>query len=219
MIGHLSFASQVICPGRPYIRKFIDRIRSVFNPAHYVKVTCEIRSDCVMWLFFLDSYNGVSLLRPSEDVSYSHFAFSSDASGWGCAAVLHHEWFQCQWPSPWKLKHINILEFVPIVLALEIWGDRWHHAVLCFHCDNSAVVEVINRLTSRDPHMLFLLRKVMQFSMAHDVIIRAIHCPGKLNTIADSLSRFQPSPDFLDVHGLVNKLRVVPLKFLQSLLQ
>lgn len=32
MIGHLSFAAKVVRPGRPYIRKLIDRIRGFSNP-------------------------------------------------------------------------------------------------------------------------------------------------------------------------------------------
>lgn len=47
LIGHLSFASRVIRPGRPYIHKFIDRIRGVVNQAHYVKLTRDIHSDCI----------------------------------------------------------------------------------------------------------------------------------------------------------------------------
>lgn len=64
LIGHLSFASQVIRPGRPYIRKLIDHTRGVVNSSHCIKLTKEICGDCAMWLLFLQSYNGVALLSP-----------------------------------------------------------------------------------------------------------------------------------------------------------
>lgn len=48
LTGHLSFASWVIRPGRPFIRNFIDRICSVHMRSHYIKLTSEIHHDCRM---------------------------------------------------------------------------------------------------------------------------------------------------------------------------
>lgn len=62
LIGHLSFASWVICPGRPYIRKFIDRTREVVNPSHFIHLTREIRHKCAQWLHFLHQNNGVIII-------------------------------------------------------------------------------------------------------------------------------------------------------------
>lgn len=53
LIGHLSFTSKVLRPGRWNIRKLIDCICGISNPRHFVKVTGEIRHDCVVWLSFL----------------------------------------------------------------------------------------------------------------------------------------------------------------------
>lgn len=93
LIGHLSFTSRVVRPGRPYIRKLIDRIKGFTNPRHYIKVTGEIRRDCAVWISFLQDYNGVSLLSPLRDISFNHIQFSTDASNWGFAAVMQDEWF------------------------------------------------------------------------------------------------------------------------------
>lgn len=199
LIGHLSFAARVIRPGRPYIRKLIDRIRGVNNSRHFIKVTGEIRRDCSMWLSFLQQYNGISLINPMRDLSYSHRAFATDASDWGFAAVFHNEWFQAQWPADWKQMHISLREFIPVWLALFVWGRNWHHAIVTFHCDNRAVVDVINRFSSRDPGML----EIVQLSLQPDFIVRAQHLPGKLNIVADSLSRLQPDRVFLQLHGLL----------------
>lgn len=46
LIGHLSFASHVVCPGHPCICKLIDQIHGVSNLCHYVKITGEIHRDC-----------------------------------------------------------------------------------------------------------------------------------------------------------------------------
>lgn len=104
-----------------------------------------------------------------RDISYSHRAFATDASDWGFAAVFHNEWFQAQWTDSWEKAHINLREFIPILLALHVWGAGWHHAIVTFHCDNQAVVEVINKNTSRDPGMLAVLRSIMLLSLQRDL--------------------------------------------------
>lgn len=163
LTGHLSFATTVVRLGRPFIWKLIDRTHGITNPHHHIKVTGEIHSDCNMWLKFLQDYNGISLISPMRDISYSHLAFASGASNWGFAAVLHNECFQAEWPLAWKGTHINMREFVPIFLALHVWGTRWSHAILTFHCDNQVVVDVISKNSSRDPGMLVVLQEVALF--------------------------------------------------------
>lgn len=167
-----------------------------------------------MWLSFLQEYNGVSLITPLRDVSYSHEAFTTDASDWGFAAVFHTEWFQAQWPVGWKEKNINLWEFVPIWLALWVWGDNWRHAFMIFHGDNQAVVEVINRLSSRDPGMLTILREIVQLYLHQDCIFQAKHCPGRLNIVADFLSHSQPDRSFLLRHILQMHPVVPPTQML-----
>lgn len=98
LIGHHSFASRVVRPGRPYIRKLIDHIRGVSNPRLLIKITGEIRRDGAVWLEFLQNFNGIGLITPLRDLTYSWAAFTTDASNWGFAAVLQDEWFQAQWP-------------------------------------------------------------------------------------------------------------------------
>lgn len=111
--------------------------------------------------------------------------FATDASGWGCAACFHDEWFQRQWPPTWCNYHTNVREFVPIVLALEDWGHQ-------------SVVDVLSKSTFREPLMLSSLCKVMEFSLQQDVTVHAIHLPGKHNTMANSLSHFQAQERVLE---------------------
>lgn len=198
----MSFAPRVVHPGRPYIWKLIDRIRGFANPRHFIKITGEICKDCAMWLSFLQELNWVPLITPMRDLSYSHRAFSSDASDWGFAAVFHNEWFQAQWPPAWMEKHINLTEFVPNLFALHILGGNWHHAILTFHCDNRVVVEVIMQLYSRDPGMLVILGEIVQLSLHQDLVIQAKQLLGKFNAIADFLSHSQADATFLLKHEL-----------------
>lgn len=76
-----------------------------------------------------------------------------------------------------------------VILALQVWGvggGDWSHAVLIFFCDNQSVVDVLKNFTSKDPGMLKALHWVMEFSLHRDLVIMAIHYPGKLNVVADA---------------------------------
>ena len=76
---------------------------------------------------------------------------------WATLQYLAH-WCFGEWPAAWKQLHITILEFFPIVLALEIWGPLMHDKCIVFFSDNQAVVAIINKQTSKDRLVMALLR-------------------------------------------------------------
>lgn len=57
--------------------------------------------------------------------------------------------------------------------------------------NNIAVVHVINKNTSKDPHLMTLIRHLILLSLQHNIHFIAKHVPGVLNTAADMLSRLQ----------------------------
>lgn len=106
--------------------------------------------------------------------------------------------------------HINLREFVPIFLALRVWGESWHHLILTFYCYNQAVVEVICMHSSWDSGMLAILPAIIQLSLTNDFVDQAEYLPGKHNTLADTLSRSQPDPTFLKWQGLHMEPEMTP---------
>ena len=67
----------------------------------------------------------------------------SDASGsWGCAAFFANKRFQIRWGDfpHFEQAFIAAKEMLPILAAAAVWGRRWCRNVVCFHCDNAAVV-------------------------------------------------------------------------------
>lgn len=217
LIGHLSFATRVIHPGHPFIRKFINKIKGHTNPNHHIKNNSELHHDAAMWLVFLREFNGISIITPLAANPCIRKQFFSDASGWGYAAMFGSKWFQAAWPSAWVNVHINVKEFVPIVIALQVWGQQWSNSRLQFFCDNQAVVEVFNRSSSKDPLMLALLRYLMLFSLRFKLIFTATHLPGRPNVIADHLSRSQASADFLMQHNLDLQQQAIPAEILDMI--
>lgn len=62
---------------------------------------------------------------------------------------------------------------------------------ICFHCDNEALVYVINNLISHEAHFLKLLRQLIFLSLKYNIIFKAVHIPGEKNKYSDALSRLQ----------------------------
>ncbi len=56
-------------------------------------------------------------------------------------------------------------------------------------CDNTAVVNTLNSITSKDKEVMHLLRCLAFITAKFQFIIMASHLPGQLNTAADALSR------------------------------
>jgi hypothetical protein len=116
----------------------------------------------------------------------------SDAAGIGYAAVLGSHWFQGQWPPTWEPYPISVKELYPIVLAVQLWGDKiLQNKKILFLTDNESVVFAINQSTSKNSATMRLIRSLTISTMLNNIQCKAKHIPGKTNFVADRLSRFQ----------------------------
>ena len=63
----------------------------------------------------------------------------------------------------------------------------------CFdnRCPNAALVPIINKQTSREPHIMALLRPLVLACLRFNINFTASHIPGRCNILADKLSRLQ----------------------------
>ena len=153
-------------------------------------MTRSAKEDLQWWNHLLDGWNGRSFFLMDKWASPADFEISSDAaSSNGCAAILCDSWFVLRWPDELVLPHISILELVPIVLAASVWGMSWQGKRLIFKCDNSSVVSVLLHKSSKNGHLMKLLRRLAVFAIKYNFDYSAIHVEGKRNPKADALSR------------------------------
>ncbi|KAK2186344.1 hypothetical protein NP493_205g03044 [Ridgeia piscesae] len=89
-------------------------------------------------------------------------------------------------------KLAKLLELFPVMTAVVVWGGgAWANQNVRFFTDNEALASVINKQTSRDPHIVTLLRRMILTCLTFNINFMACHVPGRLNSLADSLSRGQ----------------------------
>ena len=60
LIGHLSHAAMVVLPGRMFLRRMIDLMKTAKHPHHHIRLTAGFRSDLHWWASFLPWWNGPS---------------------------------------------------------------------------------------------------------------------------------------------------------------
>ena len=62
---------------------------------------------------------------------------------------------------------------------------------VAFHTDNAAIVDIINRQTSKHRLVMILVRDLVLTSLKYNILFRARHIPAVHNSGADYISRFQ----------------------------
>ena len=151
-----------------------------------------MREDLRTWYFFLEKFNGKSLFLPDKWVESPAINLYTDASGRiGYGLVLGTKWAFGQWDEQWHGQNITLLELYPIWLAIKLWGDSIANSCIYFHTDNEALVSIINKQTSSDALIMFLVRKLVLECLYHNILFKAMHIRGVLNVLSDALSRGQ----------------------------
>ena len=214
LIGLLNFACSVVPPGRTFLRRLIDLTIGPQNPYHYILLKASARADLAAWSLFIEHFNGRALLLPVDSVSSDTLLLFTDASDLGMGCCFGTKWFSSSFPKHFLKYHITVREFLPIVVALELWSNDFKNKRIEFFCDNSAVVHIINKNTSKDLLLMKLMRRFMVLVLKHNIMFKAVHIPGHTNTAADLLSRLQveefliqfPHMDMVGVEVPVNLL-------------
>ena len=196
LIGSLNFCCRAIIAGRPFCRRLINSVCGLSKPYHHLRITKAIRLDLSMWLEFFNDFNGISMFHDRFWVSnIDEQLFTDSAAGLGLGIYFKGHWTCAPWPERWHDKgvtaDITTLELFPILVALYIWGLELRNKKIQFNCDNMAVVEIMNKMTSKSEKVMVVLRHITIFCLKNNIVIKACHVPGAKNTLCDALSRFQ----------------------------
>lgn len=198
LLGYLNFACRVIRPGRAFCRRLIDATVGIKKPHHKIRVKRSMRADLCLWQEFLLNYNGVTVMPDllwTDNDTLELYTDSAGGVGRGFGIFFRGHWAHGKWPETWfdtsLLKNIAFLELFPVVTALVIWGHCLENKKILFHIDNQAVVSILNKKTSRDPSIMFLLRRLVLLTLTYNILLKAEHISGSVNSIADAISRCQ----------------------------
>ncbi len=190
LIGHLVSIGKLVWRGRMHVRPFQRQLSTYWqqnrdNPQKLVPLSPEVMDEIYWWMDERNLRRGVKLFHPGPQLT-----LFTDASleGWGG----HLGEKQCSgvWPPSQQQKHINFLEMKAVQLAMREFVDDLTGKVVVVMTDNTTVLGLVkNEGSTHSPQLSDLAREVLTWTDQHDITVIARHIPGRLNVLADHLSR------------------------------
>ena len=194
VLGSLLHVSKCVPNSRFFINRMLETLRRSDKQA---KITLDqgFHRDLNWFCTFLPHFNGTA--------SFNHFPIQGeihlDASLQGLGACFHSEVYPVPIPRGYLQMDIVHLEMLNILVAVRVWGATWSGKTIRLHCDNQAVVCVINSGKTEDVILAALGRNTCMELAKHDVRLKTVHIAGKTDHIADALSRLSISPSYISV--------------------
>ena len=127
--------------------------------------------------------------QPLHPVKHALQIFT-DASKEGWGAHLNEFTARGSWSVPESKLHLNYLELKAVFLALKEFQNLCVDKIVLVATGNTTVVAYINKEGGmRSGPLCALLWRILTWCSQRQVTLKARHIPGRLNVIADKLSR------------------------------
>ena len=183
LIGLLTATEKQVHLGRLHMRPIQWHLKNNWRvPESLEKVIPIPRSLHPHLQWWLDKDN-VLTGQPLHPIKHALQIFTDTSKeGWG--AHLNEHIARGTWSLPESKLHINYLELKAVFLALKEFQD------LCIDKIVITVVAYINKEGGmRSGPLCALLWRILTWCTRNQVTLKARHMPGRLNVIADKLSR------------------------------
>lgn len=187
LAGLLNWACQGVRGGKFFMRRILDAIRPLQQQHHKVRLGAEFHKDVKWWLEFIRTFNG-TVYYNCHSVHHMHVDACNTAAGGFYAGDWYYSVFDRDSPKVSKL-HINYKEVCAAVLGIERWAPLWENSTVIVHTDSTVTKAILNKGRSRHARVNVMLRRMFWLSVKHNFTVKAIHIPGGINMIPDTISR------------------------------
>ena len=187
LLGKLLYIHKCVKPARIFVNRMLTLFRSHYNH-NRIPLNPDFFKDLIWFIRFIPAFNGATYFNKKLPSPSNHVFIDASLTGLGAY------WDGRAYATPvhsilgFELGIVQ-LEMFNILLALRCWADSWTHQSILIHCDNKAVVQVIQSGKSRDGFLSICLRNIWLFMAAFDIDLHITHIQGRKNVIADTLSR------------------------------
>lgn len=155
-----------------------------------VSLTPDARDDLLWWASHLRFVNGKTFFPANPDLG-----FFSDASLFGWGAVCDGIRSRGPWPLADKIRHINEVELMGALFALQIYIASSSYISVNIFLDNTTAVAYINKCGgTRSPPLSEIAAQIVSWCESRHICIFAAHLPGNSNIVTDEESRTSLDP-------------------------
>src|SRR5947207_345982 len=188
LLGFLSFCCAVIPLGRPFLRQVFNLLNRKTHHLAHIRITKAAKRDLRWWTLLLHQWNGVAIIH---SIARPVITIYTDASGTkGIGGIWDNRAFSVHLNRRHRTKHINWKEMYAIFFTMSLWADEWIGCRVILMCDNSAVVDAINKKTMRGV-TITILQFILLIAVIQDIDLHSEWLSSEDNAIADALSRHQ----------------------------
>ena len=199
LLGSLLYVSKCVHSSRPFLNRMLDLLRAS-NKLESINLNIEFKRDLNWFCEFLPHFNGSAFFK-HDNIDGE---IELDACLEGLGAIYNNHIYAISISKGYMHMGIVHLEMLNILVALRVWAKQWATKTISVKYDNEAVVTILQSGKTRDPLLAAICRNISMETARADIRLRTTHIPGKINIIADSLSRFHMSPIHRDkVHQLL----------------
>src|SRR5437667_796757 len=188
LLGFLSFCCAVIPLGRPFLRQIFNLLNRKTHHLAHIRISKAAKRDLHWWTVLLHQWNGVAVIH---SLPRPVITIYMDASGTkGISGIWEDKAFSVHLNQRHRTKNINWKEMYAIFFAVSLWADEWTGCRVILMCDNSAVVDAINKKSMRGI-TITILQFVLLIATIRDIELHSEWLSSEDNAIADALSRHQ----------------------------
>ena len=186
-MGHLIYINKCVQPAHLFVNRILQTLRNAPTKGR-IRLTEEFHKDINWFRKFMVAFNGITKIH-NKTSSPIHLYVDACLSGIGGHTKAH---VYCQdLPLCYKMRlSIVHFEMLNVMVAFLLWAHDWVNNRVEVHCDNAAVVSVINSGSSRDPFLAACTRTLWLIKAQYNIIVSVSHIRGKDNVYADTLSRW-----------------------------
>ena len=212
LCGILSQCGKVVKGARTFSRRVIDLLKGLSDGNPRITLTKGFCDDLEWWKEFSLLFNGTSCcvqynfgegpqlftdasqngygITCGSDWQAGGFNTTNVPVGLGGLTPSHEHWQNISCDT----QNINVLELIPIWLALTRLGSQWANLHVICRTDNTQVMQCINKGVSVNFDAMVLRRKIFWLCVYHNIHLTSRHIRGVDNVVADKLSRLHTFP-------------------------
>ena len=189
LIGLLTATEKQVPLGRLHMRPIQWHLKRHWRVPESLEKEIPVPRSLHPHLLWWTKETDVLIGQPLHPLSHAIQIFT-DASKEGWGAHLGDFTARGIWSVPESHLHINFLELKAVLLALKSFQHLVQGKVVLVATDNTTVVAYINKEGGmRSGSLCALLWRLLCWCNLRQVVLKARHIPGRLNVIADKLSR------------------------------
>lgn len=190
LLGHMTSLERLVPRGRLHMRPMQFQLNSNWSfltgdPKQLVPMDVASRQSLLWWMDKSHLSVGVTFRDPTPDLT-----LFTDASTDGWGAHIEKSNVYGLWSLQQRQLHINHLELRAAHLALMHFLPQVRGKTVLLMTDNTTVVgQIRNQGGTRAPDLFPATKELFLWADSNSVILVPRHIPGRLNVIADRLSR------------------------------